>query len=1007
MQYIAIASCLLMALAAHGLSAPKCFESTECPINLYFVIDTSETIALLERPPGSLVRMIQDFVKDFVNKLSDGDYKGSVQMMWSVGGLHFSHTQEIISDITNKAEFITKLEQIRYLGNGTYIDCALDKMTSIMSKRRANNTVQFAVVITDGHVTGNPCNGIKAAAERAKDHKIQLFSVAATKNVDENGMREIASSPVELYRDHYVAVTSEGRIATEVSDTIIKKMKHKAYEQCYKLKCLENVGPPGPKGHRGQKGTKGATGDAGPKGEKGREGDPGIEGPIGYPGPKGGTGPNGEKGDMGFQGSKGVLGDAGFNGTDGQKGKPGRIGGPGCKGDPGEPGPRGYPGDVGADGPPGSVGEKGDRGRPGRSGPSGPAGDPGQKGERGTSGQPGQPGDKGTKGSPGDPGPKGEPGRRGNPGAKGGQGRPGPKGEKGEGGPEGPRGLQGETGNKGAKGDNGLPGPRGPSGELGVSGRNGSRGEQGDPGPRGEPGQEGPKGDSGRPGYSYPGPRGTSGDRGEKGKPGLRGSRGECGQKGEAGVKGPPGTPGEPGPNGEPGPRGPRGDPGADGDPGPYGEPGLNECDVMSYVRETCGCCDCEKHCGAMDIVFVIDSSESVGLSNFNLEKKFVINTISRLGSIEKDPNSNKGVRVGVVQFSHNGTFQAIRLDDARVDSLSAFKEEVKKLEWIAGGTWTASALKFAYEQLIRGSRRTKARVMAVVITDGRYDPRDDDSHLQYLCSDPLVDVNAIGISDTFNQTEVPETLGSIACNRPNRVNRLPSFTELLAESFIDQMETVLCPDPVIVCPDLPCKTEPSVASCIQRPVDLIFMLDGSERMDHEDFRKVREFLESVARRLVLAHGDSDAMHARLALLHYGDDRTQRSVFRLMRNADEIADALSRMTYMDSSSNVSAAITYAIDNIISHQRVQQVRRNAELSFVFITDGYTSTEGLDEALSSMRKQDVVPTVVAIGNDVDNAVLQKLALGDRSAIFRGHDYAVLNKPSFFERFIRWVC
>lgn len=199
-------------------------ESAECPINLYFVIDTSETIALLERPPGSLVRIIQEFVKDFIRKLSDGDYKGSVQMMWSVGGLHFSQTQEIISKITTKEEFISRLDTINYLGKGTYIDCALDRMTSIMSSQRSNNTVQFAVVITDGHVTGNPCNGIKAAAERAKDHKIQLFSVAATKNVEENGMREIASSPVELYRDRYVAVTSEGRIATEVSDTIIKRM---------------------------------------------------------------------------------------------------------------------------------------------------------------------------------------------------------------------------------------------------------------------------------------------------------------------------------------------------------------------------------------------------------------------------------------------------------------------------------------------------------------------------------------------------------------------------------------------------------------------------------------------------------------------------------------------------------------------------------------------------------------------------------------------------------------
>lgn len=52
---------------------------------------------------------------------------------------------------------------------------------------------------------------------------------------------------------------------------------------------------------------------------------------------------------------------------------------------------------------------------------------------------------------------------------------------------------------------------------------------------------------------------------------------------------------------------------------------------------------DCEKRCGALDIVFVIDSSESVGLTNFTLEKNFVINTINRLGSLAKDPKSDTG----------------------------------------------------------------------------------------------------------------------------------------------------------------------------------------------------------------------------------------------------------------------------------------------------------------------------------------------------------------------------
>lgn len=52
---------------------------------------------------------------------------------------------------------------------------------------------------------------------------------------------------------------------------------------------------------------------------------------------------------------------------------------------------------------------------------------------------------------------------------------------------------------------------------------------------------------------------------------------------------------------------------------------------------------DCEKRCGPLDIVFVIDSSESIGYTNFSLEKNFVINVVSRLGSIAKDPKSETG----------------------------------------------------------------------------------------------------------------------------------------------------------------------------------------------------------------------------------------------------------------------------------------------------------------------------------------------------------------------------
>uniref|UniRef100_A0A8C5HM29 Collagen alpha-2(VI) chain n=1 Tax=Gouania willdenowi TaxID=441366 RepID=A0A8C5HM29_GOUWI len=920
----------------------------ECPIKLYFVIDTSETIALLESPPGSLVDSIKEFTKIFAQRLADEDYRGQIQISWSIGGLHFSQTQVVFSQFTTRENFIRNLASdraIRYLGKGTYIDCAVKNMTHQMTRHfSGTKAALFSVIITDGHITGSPCGGIKTMAEKARDQGIHMFSVAATRNVDQNGMREIANSPTELYRDNYVVVeivNGKPRLSTESIDRMIKVMVNYI------------------------------------------SGDSGIEGPIGRPGPKV------CKCLLIYILCFGIAGKAGRNGTDGQKGKMGRIGAPGCKGDPGDR----VSGACGPDGHPGYVGE------------------------------PGRPGDEG------------------------------PKVSffwveyfllvltfcwvnfliiticlKNSKACEGPISYYlmlfivcssvskicfGDDGiilfgcDFHLQGDQGLPGPRGQPGQPGSVGGNGTVGNSGDPGPRGDSGPPGPVGDKGRQGFNYPGPRGSTGERGDAGRRGARGARGNCGAKGDPGDKGPPGEPGKQGETGKPGERGPRGEAGSDGGPGPAGDPGLTNCDVMTYIRETCGCCDCEKHCGALDIVFVIDSSESVGLTNFTLEKNFVISTINRLGSMASDPASPTGTRVGVVQFSHNGTFEAIRLDDSNINSMSAFKMAVKNLQWIAGGTFTPSALKFAYDHVIRDSKRVGSKVSVVVVTDGRFDPRDNDNQLRYLCDDPAVVVNAIGVGDMFKEKHDNENLMSIACNKRSRVSEMKRYADLVADDFMEKMENVLCPDPVIRCPDLPCISEPDVARCVGRPVELVFLLDGSERLGIDNHRHVGELVQTVADRLILARNRIDRRRARLALMEFGREDEHYVAFPLTHDPAVIANGLSNLRYLDSSSSVGPAIRQAINSILRKGNSRQTRRNAEVSFVFITDGVTNSSSLEEAVRTMRQEQIVSTVIATGSDVDQEVLSKLTMGDQDAIFKGQPFSDLVRSSLIDRIILWLC
>ncbi|KAL6457608.1 hypothetical protein MHYP_G00345710 [Metynnis hypsauchen] len=506
-------------------------------------------------------------------------------------------------------------------------------------------------------------------------------------------------------------------------------------------------GPPGSKGDRGPAGAPGPPGDAGigfpgPKGDRGIQGRPGPVGPVGIgepgvPGPQGPSGVQGNqglpgeglpglKGDRGYEGPKGlrgppglgVKGEKGDQGFPGEQGPPGErgIGEPGPKGEPGPDGASGIPGIPGEDGavgPKGDRGERGLRGLPGSPGPAGPSGAKGEPGSPGMMGMPGPPG-RGLPGSKGEPGPLGPPGAVGEPGFgiagpkgdRGPAGPPGLQGIKGEGhpGPQGPPGLQGPPGEMGpegkgivgSKGERGLPGVSGPPGPLGtgILGPKGAPGRSGPPGPPGLPG-EGIQGPKGEPGFQGPpGPRGPPGDSlpGEKGNRGLTGERGRKGDRGDFGL------PGQSGPEGKSGQK---------------GEPGLSREEVILIIREICGCgMKCME--SPLELVFVIDSSESVGPKNFGVVKDFVDALIDRLSV------GREATRVGVVLYSH---IDMVVVSLQQLLDLASVKAAVRNMPYLGEGTFTGSAIHRA-TRLFQASR-PGIRKVAVVLTDGLADRRD------------------------------------------------------------------------------------------------------------------------------------------------------------------------------------------------------------------------------------------------------------------------------------------
>uniref|UniRef100_A0A674B1U6 Collagen alpha-1(XXVIII) chain n=1 Tax=Salmo trutta TaxID=8032 RepID=A0A674B1U6_SALTR len=729
----------------------------DCGLELSFLLDSSESAKENHEQE-------KQFAMDVVDKLQAVRLQTGRSLSWKVALLQYS--SHVIIEQTFKQwrgtdNFKSHITPILYIGHGTYTTYAITNITKMYLEESIPGSIKVSVLLTDG--ISHPRNpDIFSAAADAKNQGVKFFMVGITRAANEPAnvaqLRLLASSPASRYLHNLQDTDIVEKVLTEIVSMIClayieistqKKNskpshnpeggsgddKRKQYRERKREGGMQRLiggghrtaGKPGYKGEmgeRGECGIPGIKGDRGPEGPMGSRGVRGLQvGRQQRHGPQGPQGVQGEKGPHGeglpgpkmgvpnkltksnlfiFQGEPGAYGLAGLPGLPGEDGAPGQKGEFGIAGLRGSEGAAG----IGIQGEKGDQGQRGIRGLHGPSGmtgPSGAKGEPGTPGRLGMSGLPGRAiaGPKGDLGPPGPSGPIGETGY-GLPGPKGDRGNSGPPGQfgpKGEGfpGPVGPPGLPGLQGEQGPEGV-GIPGPKGDIGFRGLPGL---------PGPTGE-GVQGPPGNIGRPG-----PLGPTGPPGE----GLQGPKGGQGSQGVTGPRGPSGE-GFPGAKGDRGLQGERGNKGGKGDLGDHGVHGesvsLELEDIIKLIKEICGCgVKCKEM--PMELVFVIDSSESVGPENFGIIKDFVT------ALVDRTTVGRNTTRIGLVLYSLD---VKLEFNLARYMTKQDVKEAIRKMPYMGEGTYTGTAIRKATQEAFY-SARTGVRKVAIVITDGKTDKRE------------------------------------------------------------------------------------------------------------------------------------------------------------------------------------------------------------------------------------------------------------------------------------------
>ncbi|KAI8783674.1 cartilage matrix protein, partial [Biomphalaria glabrata] len=334
-----------------------------------------------------------------------------------------------------------------------------------------------------------------------------------------------------------------------------------------------------------------------------------------------------------------------------------------------------------------------------------------------------------------------------------------------------------------------------------------------------------------------------------------------------------------------------------------------------------------------MDLVFVIDGSNSLGEYNFNLVLQNVSKAVEETLTI--GPNDT---RVGVVVYSKTVT-AVIQLQT----NSSQFKSEILQIDYPDQTTATDLGIKKAVEILL--SQRRNVPMTMMIITDGVSDNRFNTESEARTAKLQGIDIWVVGVGKGLDVDE----LNSIASNGANQTFFIKDFKD-----FGLQLQNVT----IVTC------VNTKIPVC-RRPIDLVFVIDGSNSLGEYNFNLIIQTVSNAVNSLVVGPNDT-----RIGAVLYS--RTVTNFIPLQTNAKLFIDYILQFEYPDETTATDLGITKAVELLTSQ------KRNVPMTMIIITDGESDnrTKTKQEA-EAAKSKGINIWGAGVGKGLDMTELDNLA------------------------------
>ncbi|XP_008518093.2 collagen alpha-4(VI) chain-like [Equus przewalskii] len=344
------------------------------------------------------------------------------------------------------------------------------------------------------------------------------------------------------------------------------------------------------------------------------------------------------------------------------------------------------------------------------------------------------------------------------------------------------------------------------------------------------------------------------------------------------------------------------------------------------------------------DIVFLVDSSTSIGPQNFQKVKNFLRSVVLGL-----DIGSDQ-VQVGLAQYNDN-IYPAFQLNQYPLKSVVL--EQIQNLPYRTGGTNTGSALEFIRTNYLTeaAGSRAKDRVPQIVIlvTDGESNDEVQEAADRLKEDGVLVYVVGVNVQDI-------QELQKIA-SKPFEKFLFSTENFNILQDFSGSILQTLC-----------LAVEGEIKESTQAYADVVFLADTSRNTSWTSFQWMQNFISRVVGML-----DVGRDKYQIGLAQYGDQGHTEFLFNTYQTKDEmIAHIHEHFVLRGGSRRTGKALRYLHQTFFQEAAGSRFLQGIPQYAVVITSGKSEDE-VQDAAQTLREKGV--KVMSVGvQDFDRRELE---------------------------------